>query len=134
MSGFRFLKRSVIFIIYFMTAMSACLFSLLLVLNFLNPALSQEPLGAQKKEQSSFKEIMGNISQSLTAILKDMVKSSTSDTNQDSDSEKPSSNTSQEESDKPAVSEPLELLPEAPPAPDNLPEAPPVPDNLSEAP
>ncbi|MCY4321372.1 MAG: hypothetical protein OXC37_03070, partial [Bdellovibrionaceae bacterium] len=57
-----FLKKSFIFIFYFITAGFACFFALLFVLNFVNPALSEEGQDtSQQQEQSGFKEDIGNI-------------------------------------------------------------------------
>ena len=67
-------KRIFVFVLYLMTALTACLFALLLVSNFINPALSQESVSIQKKESPGFKEILGDIIKNLKTIFKESLK------------------------------------------------------------
>ena len=104
--NFIFFKKIVISVLYFMTALTACFFSLLLVLNFLNPALSQDNSVAQKKEQQGLKEIMGDIVKNLKTIFKGISPDKDSDTKE----------TAEEGLDQPGVPPEGAGQPEVPPA------------------
>ena len=115
-----FLKRTVVSILYFMTALTACFFALLLVLNFVNPALSQDNPVVQTNEKPGFKDIFKDIVQNLKTILSDSMGENT-----DSESGSSSQEPVPSEDQVPAVPQPeglpLEDQVPAVPQPEGLP-------------
>ena len=66
------LKKFFFAIIYFFTAFGACLLAFVLVLNFLNPAISEEPdRSKSQSEKLTFKRVFGDIIKNLKNIAKD---------------------------------------------------------------
>ena len=112
------LKKTFFAITYFTTISMACLLALILVLNFINPAVSQNAQTDQKKNSPGFKEIMGDIKSNLKTIFKESMGKK-EDLNQNTKSEAPA---------------PPDIQPEAPVSPDIQPEAPVSPDIQPEAP
>ena len=122
------LKKTFFAITYFTTISMACLLALILVLNFINPAVSQNAQTDQKKNSPGFKEIMGDIKSNLKTIFKESMGKK-EDLNQNTKSEAPVSPDIQPEA---PVSP--DIQPEAPVSPDIQPEAPVSPDIQPEAP
>ena len=120
-----FLKKAVSSILYFVTGVSACLLALLIVLNFINPAVSQNLQSDQKKP--GFKEVITDIFKNLKAVLKDSQQKNTESTQQE-EAKDPASN-------QPAPSPaPVESFPSSQPVPsESFPSDQPVPPPASES-
>ena len=73
--------------LYFTTATMACLFALLVVLNFINPAVSQDNQAFLQNKKPTFKEVIGDIVKNLKTVLKDSLRKNTG--SQDADSGQP---------------------------------------------
>ena len=67
---FNVLKKFFNFTLYSLTALTACFFSLMLVLQFLNPAFSNT--SSQAEEKLTFKKVFSDIWSNLKLILKDL--------------------------------------------------------------
>ncbi|MCZ0931836.1 MAG: pilus assembly protein PilP [Oligoflexia bacterium] len=118
-----FLKRAVVSILYFVTAVTACFFALLLVLNFVNPALSQDSQVIQTKEQPSFKQVFKDIVENLKTVLTGSMEKN-SDSSDTPSSVPPQSipPVSQPEGQVPPDSQPEAVSPEGQVPPDSQPE------------
>ena len=110
-------KRIFVSILYVMTALTACLFALLLVSNFINPAISQEAVDIQKKEPSGFKEVLGDIVKNLKTILKDSMQKN-KEFNENIGPEKPPPEETEdlEPSDMPSDRPPVDSAPSGSPS------------------
>ena len=124
-----FFKKAVISALYFTTATTACLFALLLVLNFINPAVSQDNQAFLQKNPG-FKEIIGDIVKNLKSILKDSMGKNTNSQPKDS-APPPESIPPEEQAPPPPESIPPEG--QAPPPPESIPpegQVPPPPESI----
>ena len=108
-------KKIFFFVLYSATAVTACFFALILVLNFINPAVSQNVQTDQEKNKPGLKEIVGDIFKNLKTVLKDsMVKNES--LGSDAKLEDPDSESPEPQEPPPEPQEPPELQ-ELPPEP-----------------
>lgn len=64
-----FIKKFFFYIVYFFTGVVACFFAFILVVNFLNPAVSEEPAEAPKEEKLTAKKVFVDIFKNLKQII-----------------------------------------------------------------
>ena len=121
MMSVTFLKKAFISILYFLTAIIACFFALLLVLNFINPALSQDSQTLQTNQKPGAKEILRDIVKNLKTILKESMGKDMG-SNPDTDSEQTPSEPPKE-SAPPGDQAPQALPPGSIPPGDQAPQA-----------
>ena len=70
-----FLKNLAFYIVYFCTGLLSCFFAFVLVVNFLNPALSQEqPAQADEKKKVTAKNIFRDIVKNLKTIVRENIE------------------------------------------------------------
>ena len=87
------------FVLYSLTALTACFFALILVLNFLNPAFSNT--SDDKKESITFKKVFSDIFSNLKQIFKDNLNPDKENQEEEKEEDYVSSDTNQEGQDSP---------------------------------